>query len=616
MAADDVQDALFDELNGLDAESALQVVSRWLSTHKLDRSSEALKLEVGGDPSKWGSVESGRPATGNAVANHIPSPDNPPPVGEALPVPGTSTRPGRLFDAEPIDPASVPESLLTKPDPVFFGERDDRRREQSDIEEFPLMVHFDALTSGLESETHFRVEEKQILAGRYVVIQYLGSGTFCHTVQCEDLQGRGAHRFVCVKVSKNTKDILDQNLWEVKLLKLLSRRVTAEERGLLPALLNVFYYRETLFIVYELLRDNLYHIYKYIEECQLPKYFTPDRLREVSRQCLQTLAVLHAREVIHCDLKPENILIQSLTTCRVKVIDYGNAYLHHDQRCSYVQSRAYRAPEVVLGHPYTPKVDLWSLGCILMELLTNRLLFDNRSVQSLLASHIALLGPMPRRLLDDGQLSDHYFMPGASPQTLVGKHEGRICRLHPTSTSLEALCERHGCNEPQFASFIRTLLQPDPQQRVTAEEALRHPFLQQASGPPPPYKLTTDDRKGEAGIRLLEKYKSLENVESPARERTGIGSFGAGHGVARATAEEDVPGPATPTAFREQCYLDRERLEKKRSRKSGVGRWVTGGSRERDERSHAEQLPNMDSMLISPKTPASGGDVKKGRAAT
>ena len=61
------------------------------------------------------------------------------------------------------------------------------------------------------------MEEKQVIAGRYVVIQYLGSGTFCHTVQCEDLKGEGAHRFVCVKISKNTKDILDQNLWEVTL---------------------------------------------------------------------------------------------------------------------------------------------------------------------------------------------------------------------------------------------------------------------------------------------------------------------------------------------------------------------------------------------------------------
>ena len=248
----EMTDALYEELANLPPESALQLVSKWLKQNNLARVADTLTAEVSEDPSKWTSS-----VNSSALSSKRPAISEPPPVGEALPVPGTSTRPGRLFDAEPLDPATVPEVLLTKPDPVFFGERDDKRREQSATEEFPLMVHFDALTSGLESETHFRVEEKQIIAGRYVVIQYLGSGTFCHTVQCEDLQGRGAHRFVCVKVSKNTKDILDQNLWEVKLLKLLARRVSAEERLLLPTLLNVFYYRETLFIVYELLRDNL-----------------------------------------------------------------------------------------------------------------------------------------------------------------------------------------------------------------------------------------------------------------------------------------------------------------------------------------------------------------------
>ena len=135
-----------------------------------------------------------------------------------------------------------------------------------------------------------------------------------------------------------------------------------------------------------------------------------ERVQEVARQCLSTLVCLHKHGVIHCDLvrrthralrlkpspwlgrlttalltraqKPENILMESLATCKIKVIDYGNAYLHHDQRCSYVQSRAYRAPEVVLGLPYSPKVDMWSLGCILMELFTGKLLFDNTSVQA------------------------------------------------------------------------------------------------------------------------------------------------------------------------------------------------------------------------------------------
>ena len=118
------------------------------------------------------------------------------------------------------------------------------------------------------------------------------------------------------------------------------------------------------------------------------------------------------------------------TACKIKVIDYGNAYLRLDQRCSYVQSRAYRAPEVVLGLPYSTKVDLWSLGCILMELFTGilsyfasairplsfhmgttaqiagKLLVDNRSVQALLASHITLLGPLPPSLIRNGQLSN------------------------------------------------------------------------------------------------------------------------------------------------------------------------------------------------------------------
>jgi len=580
--ADEIADEIFAELSAASPSAALEIVSRWLSNQKLDAAAGALMKEVAasGD-GKWGAASSA--AASQPAAPAAPSQKSAlaaaPPVGEALPVPGTSTRPGRLFDAEPIDPSSVPDVLLTKPDPIFFGERDDKKRESAATEEFPLTVHFDALTSGLESETHFRVEEKQIIAGRYVVIQYLGSGTFCHTVQCEDLKAgaNSRHRFVCVKVSKNTKDILDQNLWEVKLLKLLSRRVDAEKRTLLPALLNVFYYRETLFIVYELLRDNLYHIYKYIEECALPKYFTAERLREVSRQCLQTLAVLHAHDVIHCDLKPENILIQSLTACQVKVIDYGNAYLHHDQRCSYVQSRAYRAPEVVLGHAYSTRVDMWSLGCILMELLTNRLLFDNRSVQSLLASHIALLGPLPPRLLREGQLSEYYFTSSASSsaQSLVGKHDGRLCRMKPTATSLETLCERHGATDPHFPSFIRALLAPDPLERATAEKALLHPFLQDTS-PCPPYKLTTADRSGEAGIRLLQKYRSLENVESPSR---GVGGVSKSASVDQALLnDDDVPGPATPTSFREQCYLDRERMEKKRSRKSGASRWGSSSS--------------------------------------
>jgi len=553
--------SLSDELRALEVGAAVKVIGSWLGEHSLQAVLDSLHEAVMNDPVLGGTQAAtvSVPQLETKTSMPFVKPPNaapltaPPAEHGQLPPFANHGRLGKLYDAEPVSSARVPGELLMKPEPVFHGERDDRKREAAPVYEFPMHVIYDPLTSGLESDNHFHVEEKQIIAGRYLVVQYLGSGTFCHTVQCEDLKGEGAHRFVCVKISKNTKDILDQNLWEVKLLKLLASKMDKEEQECLPRLLNCFYYRETLFIVYELLRDNLYHIYKYIDECRLPKYFTVERVQEVARQCLSTLSSLHRYEVIHCDLKPENILISSLTTCKIKVIDYGNAYLHHDQRCSYVQSRAYRAPEVVLGLPYSPKVDMWSLGCILMELFSGKLLFDNKSVQSLLASHIALCGRFPDHMLQNGQLS-HYYLdtsPG-SPQCLVGKHDGKLCRMHPHVSSITKVLAHYGCNDAGFADFIGELLQIDPERRPTADQALNHPWLLGSSGRCANYVLP--EMSGEAGKQIRSKYPSMDNVESQPKPK----------GLLNPGGDKEALGPTTPTAFREQCYLDRERGEKKK----------------------------------------------------
>lgn len=81
---------------------------------------------------------------------------------------------------------------------------------------------------------------------------------------------------------------------------------------------------------------------------------------------------------MHCDLKPENVLIKSYSRCEIKVIDLGSSCFITDNLCLYVQSRSYRAPEVILGHPYDQKIDIWSLGCILAELYTGEVsLYQN-----------------------------------------------------------------------------------------------------------------------------------------------------------------------------------------------------------------------------------------------
>ena len=112
------------------------------------------------------------------------------------------------------------------------------------------------------------------------------------------------------KVIKNNKDFFDQSLDEIKLLHLLNARDPHDEHNILR-MFDYFYHREHLFIVTELLRDNLYEFGKFNRECGDELYFSPARLQKILRQVLEALAFIHSHGVVHCDLKPENILIRS-----------------------------------------------------------------------------------------------------------------------------------------------------------------------------------------------------------------------------------------------------------------------------------------------------------------
>ncbi|VEL37572.1 unnamed protein product [Protopolystoma xenopodis] len=74
--------------------------------------------------------------------------------------------------------------------------------------------------------------------------------------------------------------------------------------------------------------------------------------------------------IIHCDLKPENVLLRRPGRSGIKVIDFGSSCYTDQRTYTYIQSRFYRAPEVILGGRYCTAIDMWSLGCILAELIT------------------------------------------------------------------------------------------------------------------------------------------------------------------------------------------------------------------------------------------------------
>ncbi|XP_017697946.2 uncharacterized protein LOC103705802 isoform X2 [Phoenix dactylifera] len=244
--------------------------------------------------------------------------------------------------------------------------------QEEEFEIFNLKIVHRKNRTGFEEDKNFHVVLNSVIAGRYHVTEYLGSAAFSKAIQAHDLH---TGMDVCVKIIKNNKDFFDQSLDEIKLLKFVSKNDPADKYHILR-LYDYFYYREHLLIVCELLKANLYEFHKFNRESGGEVYFTMPRLQSITIQCLEALQFLHGLGLIHCDLKPENILVKSYSRCEVKVIDLGSSCFETDHLCSYVQSRSYRAPEVILGLPYDKKIDIWSLGCILAELCTGNGIYN------------------------------------------------------------------------------------------------------------------------------------------------------------------------------------------------------------------------------------------------
>ncbi|CAN4087836.1 unnamed protein product [Withania somnifera] len=343
------------------------------------------------------------------------------------------------------------------------------KAQEEEFETFELKIVHRKNRTGFEEDKNFHVVLNSVIAGRYQVTEYLGSAAFSKAIQAHDLH---TGMDVCVKIIKNNKDFFDQSLDEIKLLKYVNKHDPADKYHLLR-LYDYFYYREHLLIVCELLKANLYEFHKFNRESGGEVYFTMPRLQSITIQCLEALQFLHGLGLIHCDLKPENILVKSYSRCEVKVIDLGSSCFETDHLCSYVQSRSYRAPEVILGLPYDKKIDIWSLGCILAELCTGNVLFQNDSPATLLARVIGIIGQIDQDLLVKGRDTYKYF---TKNHMLYERNQetNRLEYLIPKKTSLR---HRLPMGDQGFIDFVAHLLEVNPKKRPSASEALKHPWL-------------------------------------------------------------------------------------------------------------------------------------------
>lgn len=138
-----------------------------------------------------------------------------------------------------------------------------------------------------------------------------------------------------------------------------------------------FTHENHVIIVFDLLGQNLYD---YIQSAKLNKKSKTvvDRQMRVhiTRQICQGLNYVKQKGIIHCDIKLENIIFENEEKGSVKLIDFGTSCENYSSGFAYVQSRPYRAPEVVFRQEYDHAIDMWSVGCVHYELITGASLFD------------------------------------------------------------------------------------------------------------------------------------------------------------------------------------------------------------------------------------------------
>ncbi|KAL6504903.1 Mitogen-activated protein kinase mmk1 [Orobanche hederae] len=286
--------------------------------------------------------------------------------------------------------------------------------------------------------------------------------------------GKGAYGIVCSALNSETNEHLalkkianafdnkvdaKRTLREIKLLRHMDHENIAAIRDVIPPPQRGAF--NDVYIAYELMDTDLHQIIRsnqplsgsiarfYFYE---PKYFL--------YQLLRGLKYMHSANVLHRDLKPSNLLLNS--NCDLKICDFGLARVtsETDYMTEYVVPRWYRAPELLLNSSdYSAAIDVWSVGCIFLELMDGKPLFPGRDHVHQLRLLMELIGtPSEVELGPLNESSKIYIrqLPPYRRQSFIQKFP----QVHPLAIDL-----------------VEKMLTFDPRQRITVENALAHPYL-------------------------------------------------------------------------------------------------------------------------------------------
>jgi len=313
---------------------------------------------------------------------------------------------------------------------------------------------------------------------KYINLTAIGSGAYGQVCSAEDASLRGSDgNLMKVAIKKIARPF--QSAVHAKRtyreMRMLKHMVHENIIGLLDCFtptskLDEF---QDVYMVTHLMGADLNNIIK-------TQKLSDDHVQFLVYQIIRGMKYVHSAGIIHRDLKPSNIAVNE--DCELKILDFGLARPTENEMTGYVATRWYRAPEIMLNWMhYNQTVDLWSVGCIMAEMLTGKTLFPGSDHIDQLTRIMLLVGKPSDSLLEK-----------------MGSDEARNYIRSLPKMEKKNLNEVFKGANPLAIDLLEKMLELDTDKRITAEQTLAHPYLAQYADPSdepdsPPYDQTFED---------------------------------------------------------------------------------------------------------------------------
>ena len=328
---------------------------------------------------------------------------------------------------------------------------------------------------------------------RYKIASIRGKGVFSCVVEVQNLETGQKY---ALKVLRNNDIMQKSGEKEIKVLQKLNNSDPNDRRHIIQSF-GSFFFQGHLCLKFELMGMSLRDV---LNKFGAENGLSLEAVKSFSKQGFIALFHLKSNKLMHTDsnfylVKPDNILICSELR-KIKLSDFGSTLEEGENKITEnLVARYYRPPEIYLGYPYDYSLDIWSFACTIFELYTGRVLFPGTSNSHMLKLIMELKGPIPKKMRTQGKFTSKFFEdftfvyvknetegPCRVPLSELKREKNLSVALEPTlKSNLSQVSSDHKVYSEHIlllSNLLEQCLELDPNERITPELALKHPFFQ------------------------------------------------------------------------------------------------------------------------------------------